>query len=207
MRIGFSATSRELAGDPLGVKPRDLEVCGHILYPGDMYESMFAGRHATFHRILCEGLEVLLRLVESIPIAGVPPFEIQLRGREAIVRRLFGGTPKGVDDVLRLLPSSFGKSSSTLDRRDCRFSVGAEGNVDLRERNAAFTVLLQGGGEPGLGKGVVWICRQGFTVSVLSFPVFREAMQRGSQIAQSVSVIWFKVGSPSESVRCFLDTI
>ena len=104
----------------------------------------------------------------------MPQFEIQLRGRKAVVRRLFSGISKGVDDVLCLLASAFGKSSLALDGRDRWFSVGAEGNVDLRERNTAFTVFfLRGGGEPGLGEGVIWICRQGLTVGVRCFPVFR----------------------------------
>ena len=112
---------------------------------------------------------MLFRLIASIPITGVPQFEIQLRGRKAVVWRLFSGISKGVDDVLCLLALAFSKSSLDLDGRDRWFSVGAEGNVDLRECNTAFTVFLQGGGESGLGKGIIWICRQGLTASVRCF--------------------------------------
>ena len=112
---------------------------------------------------------MLLRLIESIPITGVSQFEIQLRGRKAIVRRLFSGISKGVDDVSCLLALAFSKSSLALDGCDRWFSVGAQGNVDLRECNTAFTVSLQGGGGSGLGKGVIWICRHGLTASVRCF--------------------------------------
>jgi len=47
------------------------------------------------------------RLIESIPITSVPQFEIQLRSRKAVVRRLFSGISKGVDDVLCLLASPY----------------------------------------------------------------------------------------------------
>ena len=96
---------------------------------------------------------MLFRLIESIPITGVLPFEIQLRGRKAVVWRLFSGISKGIDDVLCLLALAFSKSSLALDGRDRWFSVGDEGNVDLRECNTAFTVSLQGGGESGLARG------------------------------------------------------
>ena len=53
MRIAYSATSREFAGDPIGVKPRNLEVCGSILNAGDVNECMFTGCNAALNRISC----------------------------------------------------------------------------------------------------------------------------------------------------------
>ena len=53
MRIGYSATSREFAGDPIGVKPCNLEVCGRILNAGDVNESMFTGCNAALNQISC----------------------------------------------------------------------------------------------------------------------------------------------------------
>ena len=92
------------------------------------------------------GRRDVFRLIESIPITGVPQFEIRLRGRKAVVS-------KGVDNVLCLLASAFGKSSLALDGSGRYFSDGAEGNVDLCECDTAFTFFLQGVGELGLGDG------------------------------------------------------